>query len=356
MAYAVASHVENVRDGQGAISGNRSRGRGHEVYRSLAQVYIHSVMMVSFVLTLLLSLWRRFRKTLVRMGLVFPDEEVYLLNRSPKESARLNAQHDFLVNLIGGRPIHPAIPTEDITDVADIATGTGIWLMSLAAALNASPTNRLYLHGFDISATQYPFSKDISPSHELHLSVHDMRHRFLPEHRGRYDLIHLRLLVGALKEEDYARSMRNIYELLKPGGYLQWDDCDTTAFSTAESSPDPFIRRMQETVASAAVNLGLCPTAPLLIEKLATMVGFEDVTRQSYNTIDKPHLHDAARGWLVQVLRSLLPKSMLGTGEVTEESVAIERTERLVGELESHCQNVLPVVNLHVVVGRKPLS
>ena len=113
---------------------------------------------------------------------------------------------------------------------------------------------------------------------------------------------------------------------------------------------------MQETVASAAVNLGLCPTAPVLIEKLANMVGFEDISRQSYNTIDKPYLHDSARAWLVQVLRSLLPKSMLGTGEVTEEKDAVERTERLVGELESRCQNVLPVVNLHVVIGRKPLA
>ncbi|KAE8340018.1 hypothetical protein BDV24DRAFT_134460 [Aspergillus arachidicola] len=313
-------------------------------------------MMVGFVHTLLLRLWRRLEKVLACTGSVSLDDEVYLLNRSPKESARLNAQHNFLVDLIGGKPIHPAIPTENITAIADVATGTGIWLSSLITAPKVHPTNRLYLHGFDISSAQYPFSKDIAPTHELHLSTHDMRNRFPPKHRGRYDLVHLRLLVGALKEEDYLQSMRNIFELLKPGGYLQWDDCDTTAFSTAESSPDPFILRMQETVASAAVNLGLCPTAPVLIEKLAKLVGFEDVSRQSYNTIDKPYLHNSARAWLVQVLRSLLPKSMLGTGEVTEEKDAVDRTERLVEELETRCRNVLPVVNLHVVIARKPLS
>ncbi|PIG90299.1 cytomegalovirus gH-receptor family protein, partial [Aspergillus arachidicola] len=280
-------------------------------------------------------LWRRLEKVLACTGSVSLDDEVYLLNRSPKESARLNAQHNFLVDLIGGKPIHPAIPIENITAIADVATGTGIWLSSLITAPKVHPTNRLYLHGFDISSAQYPFSKDIAPTHELHLSTHDMRNRFPPKHRGRYDLVHLRLLVGALKEEDYLQSMRNIFELLKPGGYLQWDDCDTTAFSTAESSPDPFILRMQETVASAAVNLGLCPTAPVLIEKLAKLVGFEDVSRQSYNTIDKPYLHNSARAWLVQVLRSLLPKSMLGTGEVTEEKDAVDRTERLVEELET---------------------
>ncbi|KAB8071182.1 hypothetical protein BDV29DRAFT_22310 [Aspergillus leporis] len=310
--------------------------------------------MVGVIHTVLLKLWRRLRKIVARMGSAFPDDEVYLLNRSPRESARLNAQHDFLVDLIGGKPIHPAIPIENITAIADVATGTGIWLSSLTRALKAQPTNRPYLHGFDISSAQYPFYKDITPSHELYLSVHDIRNRFPLEHRERYDLVHVRLLVGALKEEDYSRSMRNLYELLKPGGYLQWDDCDTTAFSTAESPANPFITRMQGTVASAAVNLGLCPTAPVLIEKLANEVGFEDVSRRSYSTIGKPRLHDSARVWLVQVLRSLLPKSMLGTGEFTEERVAVERTERLVEELEVHCRNVLPVVNLHVVVGRKP--
>ncbi|KAE8392824.1 hypothetical protein BDV23DRAFT_51332 [Aspergillus alliaceus] len=313
-------------------------------------------MMIGIIHTLLLRLWCRVRKILARIGLAFPDEEVYLLDRNPKEAARLNSQHNFLVDLIGGRPVHPVIPTENLTAVADVATGTGIWLSSLITAPKAYPANRLYLHGFDISSTQFPLSKDITPSHELHLSVHDARDRFPPEHRGRYDLVHLRLLVGALKEVDYPRTMRNIYELLKPGGYLQWDDCDTTAFSTAESSPDPFISCLQETIASAAVNLGLCPMAPMLIEKLANNIGFEDVSRQSYNTIDKPYLHDAARTWLVQVLRSLLPKSMLGTGEATEESVAVERTEKLVGKLQRHCQNVVPVVNLHVVIGKKPIS
>lgn len=89
-----------------------------------------------------------------------------------------------------------------------------IWLSSLITAPKVHPTDRLYLHGFDISSAQYPFSKDIAPTHELHLSTHDMRNRFPPKHRGRYDLVHLRLLVGALKEEDYLQSMRNIFELL----------------------------------------------------------------------------------------------------------------------------------------------
>lgn len=45
-------------------------------------------MMVGFVHTLLLRLWRRLEKVLACTGSVSLDDEVYLLNRSPKESAR----------------------------------------------------------------------------------------------------------------------------------------------------------------------------------------------------------------------------------------------------------------------------
>jgi hypothetical protein len=44
--------------------------------------------------------------------------------------------------------------------------------------------------------------------------VHDARNRFPAEHHGRYDLVHLRLLVGAFQEDDYVRTIHNVYELL----------------------------------------------------------------------------------------------------------------------------------------------
>jgi hypothetical protein len=44
--------------------------------------------MVGVIHTVLLKLWRRLRKIVARMGSAFPDDEVYLLNRSPRESAR----------------------------------------------------------------------------------------------------------------------------------------------------------------------------------------------------------------------------------------------------------------------------
>ena len=36
--------------------------------------------------------------------------------------------------------------------------------------------------------------------------------------------MHLRLLVCALEEEDWAKVARNVLQLLKPGGYIQWEE------------------------------------------------------------------------------------------------------------------------------------
>lgn len=78
-------------------------------------------------------------------------EEIYLLKRDKKESARyviylgssctnlenqttdmvyiiyyrLDEQHAFVVDVTGGSPIHASIPKDGLFSVADIATGTG---------------------------------------------------------------------------------------------------------------------------------------------------------------------------------------------------------------------------------------
>ena len=65
---------------------------------------------------------------------------------------RLNLQH-YLWKQQQGYLIHPALPTRgEELKIADIGTGTGIWLLDLAESLPPSTQ----LHGFDINLTQCP--------------------------------------------------------------------------------------------------------------------------------------------------------------------------------------------------------
>jgi SAM-dependent methyltransferase len=109
--------------------------------------------------------------------------------------------------------------TDPNVHVADVGTGTGIFLSKLAETVPASAT----LHGFDISEAQFP--KSAQNSHNIGLSVADAKIGFPPEHKGIYDIVHLRLLSpGMASDTDWSRVVENVMSLLKPGGALQWSE------------------------------------------------------------------------------------------------------------------------------------
>jgi hypothetical protein len=47
----------------------------------------------------------------------------------------------------------------------------------------------------------------------------------LSEH-SRYDVVHVRLLTAAMNPVDWDVAVRNLIQLLKPGGALQWEECN----------------------------------------------------------------------------------------------------------------------------------
>jgi SAM-dependent methyltransferase len=118
-----------------------------------------------------------------------------------------------------GYLLHPIIAGEvtDRTRVADIGTGTGRWLLDLGKQLPASCT----LHGFDITDIQF-ISPEMLPE-SVALKTADAIKGFAPEYHGKYDIVHARFLMAAMRDEsDWENFARNILSLLKPGGRIQW--------------------------------------------------------------------------------------------------------------------------------------
>lgn len=140
----------------------------------------------------------------------------YLLNRDTEESQRLNDQHDVWVQNLGYN-INPRIASELPNDavVADIATGTGIWLLDVAKDY---PT--WDLHGFDISDAQLQYKE----SSNLHFQFADIKQPFPMELHGKFHLVHVRLLIFAIRASDWKPCVANLKTLLKPGGWIQWDE------------------------------------------------------------------------------------------------------------------------------------
>ncbi|KAL2012148.1 hypothetical protein VTN00DRAFT_4866 [Thermoascus crustaceus] len=277
-------------------------------------------------------------------------EELYPLKRDREESDRLDHQHRYLVDLFGGNAIHPSIPKDRLFDIADIATGTGIWLKDVSKLLKDVPTDRpRYYHGFDISPDQFP-----SEPGDLHFSVQDVMKPFPVEHQNRYDLVHVRLLIGALKEEDIKGVVANLATLLKPGGYLQWDDFDMSSMTLNNKDEYPFNAEIVQIMLDFQRNSGYSLCLPARIHEGCQQAGLASVNRYDYSTGEKPELREKTHAWMRRAHRALLGVGLLRAGRATDRQSAERNVEEMIkGAEREFAAGCLPVIVMGVVVGQK---
>lgn len=144
------------------------------------------------------------------------DGEAYMLPRNVQESQRLEAQHEYMRQLSYGHLIHPSIPIHQLHAVADVATGTGIWLRQLVedpALPRPAQGQKSNFIGFDISDQQFPSSDGFAP--RVTFAVHDMVKPFPTEHHEKFDLVNVRLVSYAIKGKDLEQVVRNVLQLLR---------------------------------------------------------------------------------------------------------------------------------------------
>jgi SAM-dependent methyltransferase len=142
-----------------------------------------------------------------------------MLDRGYLAASRLNLQFYLWKEALGFN-IHPSIPIRGRRNlrIADLGTGTGLWLCDLAKEL--PPCTRL--DGFDINLT------NATPREWCPENVTLRRWNIFDEVPDdlveQYDVVHLRLLILVVENSDPRPVIRNALRMLKPGGYIQWDD------------------------------------------------------------------------------------------------------------------------------------
>lgn len=114
--------------------------------------------------------------------------------------------------------------------VADVATGTGAWLSSFAEQV--SPEAELW--GFDLDVTKFSLRNMNVPNLRFH--QHDILSPFPEEMHGKFDLVHVRLLVLGLKDDEWATAVRNSIALLKPGAWVFWEELPQVSVRTLPPS------------------------------------------------------------------------------------------------------------------------
>ncbi|KAK4129176.1 hypothetical protein N657DRAFT_639743 [Parathielavia appendiculata] len=178
--------------------------------------------------------------------------------------SRLDEQHTITTETLGFL-IHPNIPIPPRSSggtgspnlkIADIGTGTAIWLLDVAKTLSATTTpttTTCHLTGYDISASAFPPPQTLPPN--VSLRTHDMRVPFPDAELGTYDLVAVRFVSSASTRREWARAVTNIAALLKPGvGWLQWiDSCNFALYNSVPGTSRGACREIYDGVQSAFV-------------------------------------------------------------------------------------------------------
>ncbi|TVY54889.1 hypothetical protein LCER1_G004100 [Lachnellula cervina] len=149
---------------------------------------------------------------------------IYALKRDFSASTRLTAQYYLWKDALKFN-LHPSIPAGDKgVRIADVATGNCIWVLDVAREVSETAL----LDGFDIKPPK--------------------------EFIEAFDVVHIRLITVAIKNNDPRPVLANLCKLLKlievllylkPGGYLQWDEADSVGWT---------IKSVHSSVATDAVQ------------------------------------------------------------------------------------------------------
>ncbi|KAI8947826.1 S-adenosyl-L-methionine-dependent methyltransferase [Xylaria longipes] len=159
------------------------------------------------------------------------SEAVYNLNHDwDNEVKRLKIQHDFFRDLAGGdlpAPVWTRVKELEAPKIADVGTGTGIWATELAAKLPETAV----LDGYDIDVIKFPNPKTLPKN--VTLLFGDVFKPFPSEAYGKYDVVHVRFLIFALKKDDWLLAVKNLSKLLAPGGFLFWQETGPYSWASA---------------------------------------------------------------------------------------------------------------------------
>ncbi|KAI2602805.1 S-adenosyl-L-methionine-dependent methyltransferase [Hypoxylon sp. NC1633] len=158
-------------------------------------------------------------------------ENNYILSRDYIDNSRLNLYHYQWVEVFGYRT-HPKIPIDGSElRIADVGSGTGVWLTDLAARLPSS----VRLDGLDISLHAMPPKEWLPPN--ITLRQWDIKGDVPDDLVGVYDVVHARNFVFVVKNDEIEHVLANMMKILKPGGYLQWGESEIHKWGVKKMGP-----------------------------------------------------------------------------------------------------------------------
>ncbi|KAI9366412.1 S-adenosyl-L-methionine-dependent methyltransferase [Pilaira anomala] len=185
----------------------------------------------------------------------------YILPDDSDESARLNKQHLVLRYVLQTNFIAPVQKKlEEGITVLDSACGPASWTFDMA---NDFPNSKFY--GIDINNT---FPNESKPENCDFVLGNVSEEIPFPDNT--FDYIHQRLLVLGLTSEMWERNLKELFRVLKPGGYIEIKEPDLKDLDNT----GPSSKKLQAALTSVLEARGIPIKIAVELEERITRAGF----------------------------------------------------------------------------------
>jgi len=228
----------------------------------------------------------------------------------------------------------------------DIGTGTGIWAMEMG---DQFPNCNIL--GNDLSPIQ---PRWVPPN--VHFEVDDVEAHWT--YAQKFDYIHCRSMGNAIK--NWSRLLKQCYDNLKPGGYLECIEFDATWVSPDNSMPEDWVgKKANAEWMKANKEAGQEPSPGPLLEGWFKGTGFVDVaaTRNALPVGTWPadkHLKTIGAWNYLQLSEGL--EAFTYAIFTRRLGYSKEEVEVMCAEIKRDLKNpkIHTMYHLHVSTGRKP--
>ncbi|KAF9455846.1 hypothetical protein BDZ94DRAFT_1230476 [Collybia nuda] len=189
-----------------------------------------------------------------------PPDDQYLFRGNETERHRLDNQYRVIQKCFDKGPVtlSGSLHEGRVNKVLDIAAGSLAWTMDVARSVEPS---KVELYACDISSDSFPH-KSVIDMFGITTFIHDVTKPFPEGMRGQFDVVNMRLLLYALTEGEWKLALKNVHDVIKPGGHLYLFEFDAPWYPGEDVNPN-------------AVASWL-PTLNKILDKHAKAVGYID--------------------------------------------------------------------------------
>lgn len=218
------------------------------------------------------------------------------------------------------------------------------------------------LDGLDINLAQAPPKQWLPPS--VNMRTWNIFDAVPDDLVGQFDVVHVRLLLVVVENENAGAVVRNLGKLLKPGGYLQWDELNYVEHRVASVDPSVQTSAFEELHEFLYADGKFDWT--LQLDRLMTENGFEDAVLHQYedglgyatacNDVLMATMEEVAAGlarsgkeekakWLKDLIPRVYRESLEGAAMLVQKLVCVGRKRLGVVHGEGHMET--PQANAH---------